>query len=215
MWQQVVSFFLYLCALVGVVCYGRTTLTTLRVFMLWIWIWAMADITLYLFYDAIPNGRLLRIIYCLLDPLHYLVYAYIFILTQYTYSKLKIAIWVIFGLFVLYSVWQLVFYLDVRSIVTDSFLIKSTLCLLLVLYYFGDIILSNKVLVLSDTPLFWIATASLFYFSGNIIATGLFHQLLQNNKQWANTLYKLNYILEIVVYLFAISVFILASKKKR
>lgn len=214
MWQQVVSFFLYLCAVVGAVCYGRVTLATVRVFIGWIWIWATADILLYLFYDYMPNGRLLRIIYCILDPLQYLVYAYVFVLAPYSNSKLKALIWSMFGLFFAYALWQLYFHIDQRSIITDSFLIKSALCLLIVLYYFGDIIVSNKVLKISTNALFWIATASLFYFAGNIIATGLFHQLLADSKQLAQALYKLNYILEIVMYLFSILAFILASTKK-
>ncbi|NBB18560.1 hypothetical protein GVN20_04250 [Runella sp. CRIBMP] len=187
----------------------------LRVFVVWFLLWALADISLYLFYNFFPNGRLVRGLYCILDPFHFLVYGYAFILSHQSSKVTKRIIWSVFGVLVLFSLYQIVFHIDDRSAATNTFLLKSSLILVLVLYYFWQLISLNKILILTETPLFWIATASLFYFAGNIIATGLFHQLLQNNKQWASTLYKLNYLLEIVVYLFSILAFVLASKKKQ
>ncbi|TAE38932.1 MAG: hypothetical protein EAZ70_07665 [Runella slithyformis] len=214
MWQKVVSAVLYVCVIVGLVCYRQIKPHYLRVFVIWFAVWALADISLYLFYGYFPNGRLVRGLYCLLDPFHFWVYGFAFVLVRQPPIGLRYAFWSIFGAFLLFSFYQIIFRIDDRNAATDTFLLKSFLILVMVLYYFWQLISPNKILKINETPIFWIATASLFYFAGNVIATGLFHQLIQNSKQWATTLYKLNYILEIVVYLFAILAFVLASKKE-
>ena len=219
-WQLIVSITLYFTTLVGLTCYKRIKPTSAKVFVLWYIVWALADIGFYVYQGFFSNGnrgnvmKVVQITYCLLDPFYYLTYAYVFLLVHQPINLIQRFIWVVFVFFLSFSFYQLAHQLDERSIANDSFLIKSILILLIVLYYFWTLIQSNQIIIPSKEPLFWIATGSLFFFTGNIISSGFFHELFSYSKEWARILFKLSYILEIVLYLFSILAFVISSKRE-
>jgi hypothetical protein len=187
----------------------------LRAFVWWLCLYAIGDLTLYLFYKKVPNGLLVPIIYCSLEPFGIWIYAYIFLLGSQPHLKLRRIIWLgVFIVFLIFVVYQLIFQLENQASANISFIIRSILTLGIVLFYFWELIRSERIVVLSREPLFWIATSSLFYFSGNIIVTGFYHQLYAYSKELAGVLYKLNYILETVLYLLCILAFVLSARRK-
>lgn len=213
-WQNIVSIALYICGVVGLVCYSRMSPTYLRAFAWWIWAYALGDIALYLFFKQVPNGLLVPIIYCILDPFGFLAYVYVLLLRPRPAPWLvRVAVSVFAG-FLVFAVYQLAFTLENQTSANTSFLLRSVLVLFVVMFYFRKLIQSEQVIILLREPLFWIATPSLFYFAGNIIATGFFHQLYAHSNKLADALYLLNYILELVMYLLFALAFILSVRKK-
>lgn len=220
-WQLVVSIILYATALVGLVYYKKIKPTYVRAFVLWYAVWSLADIGFYVFQTFFSNGnrgnvmKLVQVTYCILDPFYYLTYAYVFLLAQHPIKLMQRLLIAVFLIFLLFSFYQIAYQVNERSIANDSFLIKSVLVLLIVLRYFWTLIQSNQIITLSKESLFWIATGSLFFFAGNVISSGFFHQLFNYSENWARALYKLGYILEILLYLFSILAFVLSSRKEK
>lgn len=214
-WQNIVSIALYVCGVAGLVCYSRMSPTYLRAFAWWVWVYALGDIALYLFFKQVPNGLLVPMVYCTLDPFGFLAYAYVLLLRPRPAPWLvRITLSIFVGFFI-FAVYQLAFVLENQTSANTSFLLRSVLVLVVVLSYFWELIRSEQVIILSREPLFWIATPSLFYFAGNIIATGFFHQLYAHSSKLADALYLLNYILELVMYLLFTLAFILSVRKKK
>jgi hypothetical protein len=214
-WQNTVSTALYISVIAGFVCYPRMKPVYLRAFVWWLFLYAIGDLTLYLFFKKVPNGLLVPIVYCSLEPFGVWIYAYVLLFGSQPHFKLRSISWsVIFIIFLIFAAYQLIFQLENQESANASFLIKSILTLGIVLFYFWELIRSDRIVVLSREPIFWIATPSLFYFAGNIIATGFYHQIYAYSKELAGVLYRLNYILETVLYLLCILAFVLSARRK-
>jgi hypothetical protein len=115
----------------------------------------------------------------------------------------------------LYALYQIAFNLDNTTSADDVFLIQGICTLCIVLLYFRDILVSKEILILTEEPIFWIATGVLFYTTGNLIATGFFHQMYAYSKPLALSMYKLNYVLNIIMSLLFGVAFVISTRKLR
>ncbi len=115
----------------------------------------------------------------------------------------------------LFSLYQVAFHITERTAATNVFLAMGILTIILVLSYFSLLIRTNKILRLSDDPVFWIATGLLFFLSGNIVATGFYHKLRANPEtaSMARNLYLLNYVLSILKSILFSIAFVIAARK--
>ncbi len=82
-----------------------------------------------------------------------------------------------------------------------NFIVRCCLILLLVLYYFYELIKSNEVLIFSKIPLFWINIGNFFFYAGNFFVMGLMEQLLKKDSSSVSSLFVINTVLNIFLYL--------------
>lgn len=205
---------MFLCMIIGFICITQMKPIYLRFFITWLVILCLSEIVLFYFYDYFPKGKLVRIVYCSIYFFGYSIYSYVFYKKfnlNHWFNKYLISTIIIFLLFTLYS---LFFRLEVKNSAADTFMFMSILSIILTLYYFWRIIASKETIQLSKEPLFWIATGTLFYYTGNLIATGFFHRLYSTSKEFAQMLYKLNHILAIAQFILFSIAFILSTKKE-
>jgi hypothetical protein len=203
---------MFTCLIIGLVLYIRMRPTYLRLFLVWLSIQCSSEIILYLFYNQFPKGELVRIVYSIINFLGYIIYSYVLsrrVLMGYWMRKY---LWISNICYCLFSVYYLFFQLGNKNSATDIFLILAILVTILMLYYFWYIISSKDIIVLSKEPIFWIATGSLFFYTGNIVATGFFHRIAHASTELARMLYKLNHVLGVVLYILCIIAFILSTK---
>ena len=198
-------------AVIGLICWRQISFQPLRVLAVYWAITVLIDLNLEQF-DA-GDGKLIRFFYCLLYPMALGVYVYLF---NYEKSSKFLEYWiqwVAVAIVAVVSISYILFNLDKITAANDIFLIQGTCTLYVVLLYFHSILVSNKVMFLSEEPLFWVATGVLFYNAGNVIASGFYHQIYSYSKDLAIALYKLNYILNIVMSVTFSIAFIISAKK--
>lgn len=201
--------------LVGIIYYRKMIPTKLR---LWVWfmgLGVLVDYVLLTYTDA--NGKpyqsLVRVLYGILRPIELLVIFYFYtdkIHGKHWNNLLK----VICGISILYAAYKL-FYdrYDLSS--TSIFIFCGIAEIIIILLYFWSLLRSKEIIVLQKEPLFWIATSLLFFYSGNIISTGFYHQINSYSKSISQSLYKLNYILNIMQSLIFAYAFYISTLRKQ
>lgn len=214
-WQIIETIMIFICTIIGFICFKKMKPNYLRIFLGWMTLLSSSEIIFYFFYNHPAIVLLVSLIYCFIYFLGYLIYSYIFYkrLQHLQLFKRYLIISVIF--YGIFSIYSLIFRLNERNADNDSFLILSLLLIILMLYFFWQIISSKENIYLTKEPLFWIATGTLFYYTGNFIATGFFHRLVLSSKEFAIMLYKLNHILAIAQYILFSIAFILSTKKTK
>ena len=200
--------------LVGISCYRKMIPTKLR---LWVWfmgLGVLVDYVLLTYTDenGKPYQSLVRILYGILRPIELLVIFYLYkdkISNKYLTTFLK----VICVVSIFYAIYKL-FY-DVNDYSSTSIFIFCGISeIIIILIYFWSLLRSKEIMVLQKEPLFWIATSLLFFYSGNIISTGFYHQINSYSKSISQSLYKLNYILNILQSLIFAYAFYISTLKK-
>jgi hypothetical protein len=186
---------------------------SLRVLVIFKFLQTTADLLL-LYVFPIGDGQLIQVTYSIIKPLEYGVYAYLFndrirSVFSYRYAWLSsIGVGLI-------SAIQLLFAADSRTVATNIIILQGLLTLILVLLYFRSILFTKNIVLLWNEPLFWIATGLLFFYAGNIVATGFYHQLRQYSIPLAKNLYLLNYTLNMLNFLLTSIAFVIATKTTR
>lgn len=200
--------------LVGIIYYRKMIPTKLR---LWVWFMGLGVLVDYILLNITDeNGKpyqsLVRTLYGILRPIELLVIFYIYkdkINSKYLITFLK----VICGISIVYAAYKL-FY-DVNDYSSTSIFILCGISeIIIILLYFWSLLSSKEIITLHKEPLFWIATSLLFFYSGNIISTGFYHQINLYSKSLSQSLYKLNYILNIVQSLVFGYAFYISTLKK-
>jgi hypothetical protein len=200
-------------AIIGGYCFKSISSNGLRALIFFLCIQVIADLFLiYVF--PIGNGHLIRVVYSILKPIEYGVYGFLFyerIRSKASYYYVLLSTTSL----CLISGFQWLIDSASLAIATNIILIEGIFVLVLVLLYFRTILLSNSVILLFEDPLFWIATGLLFFYTGNIVATGFYHQLMKISAKLAHNLYLLNYTLNLLNYLLSSIAFVIASKSRR
>ena len=171
MLSDIISWLSVICALVGVFCSFKIKALNLKILIFYLIFSVIADFVIQ--YYSNSSGVVNRLIYCIFFPIEYWIYTKIF--KEYFKKNLFLNISVL--LLVLFSLSQLIFNLNEKTAATDVFSLMGILCIILSLAYFQAILNSNQIVVLSKDYFFWIATALLFFYTGNVIATGFYHRL--------------------------------------
>ena len=205
---------MFIATIIGFICLPKMKPNYLRIFLIWLVILCLSEIILFLFNDLFSDSKLIYIVYCSIFFFEYLIYCYIFYKRMNISKGLKYYLITTLTFYFFYSVYVLLFLSNEKNSAGNNFVIVSTLLIILMLIYFWQIISSNDVIKLPREPLFWIATGTLFFCTGNVVATGFFHRLYDASHELAKLLYKLNHILAIALYVLCSIAFILSTKKE-
>lgn len=209
-----VTYSLWINIIIGVFCFKSLNQHKLRYLLGFQIISSVADFFL-IYVLPMQDGLFVRYFYCFLKPFEYLVYIFLFNnKIQKQGAKFYCLIFSFLILFS-YSIYNIVFRIDSKSASNNVIILEGCLVLILVMFYFKDILNSKEVIILTKEPLFWIATGLLFFYSGNIIATGFYHRLREYSKDFAKSLYTLNFILGITMSMLFSIAYLVANKNSR
>ena len=196
--------------IIGMIAFGYVKNKKIRVLILY---WTFFIILDKVVLEMIPNNRTINIVYCLICPVQYFIYIYLFENHIKNNKPLFFFQYVGIVLLTIYAFYQIFFNYEENTMSSNVFLILCILSLFTVMLYFKSIVESREIIILSNDPFFWIATGILFFMAANVISTGLFHQSYQKSKELAQELYKLNELMNFLMSVFFSVSFIIASKK--
>ncbi|QMW01496.1 hypothetical protein [Spirosoma foliorum] len=200
-------------AVIGLVCLPKIGNTAFKILAIF---WAFSvtiDLGIERF-DA-GDGRLIRLYYCLYYLIALTVYVYVFNANQTRRSIRYWLQWLSVGLLAIVVSVQILENLQDHTAANTVFIAQAFGVFWVVLPYFSDVLVSRNYIDLFKEPLFLVASALLLYTSGNLIATGFFHQLFAYSKELARHLYKLNYGMNIIMCVLFSAAFIVSTKKTR
>ena len=209
---QIITITMYLTAVVGIVCSFKFRQTSLRWLVILQIVNCIADLIIE--FSINTNGNTTKFVYGFMFPIQYLVYAYLFKNEGNLFSKSNGYLSISILILALFSFYQLIFNFEVKSTISDIYQLMAIFVLILTLNYFWRIIQSSQVITITQEPLFWIATGLLFFYAGNIIATGFYHRLRPQYPDLAKNLYYLNYILTILEMIVFCVAFIIAARSR-
>lgn len=201
-----------LCILTGLLRFGKLSLQ-LRGLVIFLFLTLGLEELIAAFPVKIEDTYTrIRCLYIFQRPFEYAVYAWA-VLGAGRFPKLTVYFRMTVIVFSGYSVFLFLTGNMGNSAVSITFIATGIGCIVIVLIYFSSVMTSPTPVALSRDPAFWIATALLFFFTGNIIATGFYPQLLRISDELAKSLYKsLNLSLGIVKYLLFTIAFTVSRK---
>lgn len=214
-----VTYCIWISAIVGLIVFKKISDQSLRIFIIFQAISCISDILL-IYVLPMGDGRFVRIFYSILKPFEYWVYW--MVLNPGGNRKGKRYIYFLASIIFMFSfsIYSLLFRLKSKSLTDDLMLIEGILTIVAVLLYFKDTLLLNQyegkeIINLWDQHQFWIATGLLFFFTGNIIASGFYHKMLVYSPDFTKIFYDyMNLVLGIIQsIIFALS-YIVAFRKK-
>lgn len=194
---DIVTYSLWLSVGLGIFFFNKLNSKSIKLLLIFQVIAVSFDIFLIYILPK-DKGISIKAVYSILKPFEYTIYVYLFnsdtIKKGIKYYYLIFSVLIIFG----FSIYTLLFLLSNKSAATNLIILEGILVIILVLLYFKDILSSKEIIYLSDDPLFLIGIGLLLFFSGNIIATGFYHQLKAQSPDFAKALYRLmNHLLGI------------------
>ncbi|AFK03997.1 hypothetical protein Emtol_2864 [Emticicia oligotrophica DSM 17448] len=211
---DLVTYSIWLSGGIGIFYFRRMNPSSLNVLVIFQIIAIISDIFLIYILPK-EKGNFIKIFYSSLKPIEYAVFVYIYNRNiskkSFKFYYFVFSILLIFS----FSVYTLLFLLSKKSAANNVIILEGILCIILVMLYFRDILSSKEIISLPKEPLFLIAIGIFLYFSGNIVATGFYHQLKMKSPDLAKSLYKLmNHLLLIFQYLMFAFAYYVANKMK-
>jgi hypothetical protein len=181
-----------LSALIGVSLQTKATPVKIRALIVFQVVSCVCDLFL-IYLIPMNDGWYVRLFYCFLRPIEYMIYVYVLIgfdIAQWDgkFSRITSV------LIVLFSIYQLVFRLHEYDLTDQLMLIEGIFTITATLIYFRNI-LSDRAIGNSHfdnlwlNPEFWVATSLLFFFTGNILITGFYHRLYIHSESFTKLLY--------------------------
>jgi hypothetical protein len=210
-----VTYSIWFSIIVGIVCFK--SLKTLKILLFSQIISAIVDFLLIYVLPITYQGTSVKYSYCFLKPFEYIVFVYIFYSIIIKNLKSYNKYYFVSSIIMLFSCsfYNIIFNFSSKSVVSNVIILEGCFTLILVLLYFRSILKSDEVIILYQEPLFWIATGLLFFFTGNIIATGFYHRLRVFSPEFAKSLYLLNFILGILLSILISLGYIISSKNNK
>ena len=185
-----VTYSIWISVGIGLLFFSRIKTNSIKLLICFQVIGILSDIFLIYILPK-EKGNFIKTFYCILKPFEYTVYAIVLnsniAKKGLKYYYLLASITVIF----IFSIFTLLFRINTKSAANNIILLEGVLVIIIVLLYFKDILKSKEIIFLSKTPQFIIAVGILLFFTGNIIATGFYHQLKIQSPDLAKSLYKL------------------------
>lgn len=210
-----ISWSFALCALVGLVYYSRIPSRPLRYLIIFLAVNTSVDF----FLTGAPlagelRTLLIRSVYVVLKPIEYGLYVAIFGYCQKGKPYRTVA-WASVGVLATFGLYELFFDLDNYSAATNVILVEGIFTLVLVLNYFYELLFSDEVIYITREPLFWLATALLFFYAGNVVVTGFYHRLYDYSPSIAKSMYYVNYTGSLVLCVLFGATFVLAARNRK
>lgn len=211
---DLVTYSIWINLVIGIFSFTKLKPFRLHYLLIFQIISAIAEAIL-IYVLPMQEGTYVRYVYCFLKPFEYTVFTYLFnpdiIRKSIQNSYLIFSIIVLF----IYASYNLIFMINTKSAANNVTILEGSFTIILVLLYFKKTLKSKEIIILSKEPLFWIATGLLFFYTGNIIATGFYHRLREYSPELAKSLYSLNFILGILLSILTSFAYIVAFKKQQ
>ena len=103
-----------------------------------------------------------------------------------------------FAILLLFGLYQILLKIQESSSATDVLILYFLICIILILFYFKNILSNDLEFPLGQRPEFFISLGLFFFILGNIVSTGFYHKIYKISPQIAFSLYKTNYLLGIL-----------------
>ncbi len=139
-------------------------------------------------------------LYHLFLPFLYSALSYIYLKSIESASILRKIIFYSIPVFIAIHIYLSIFVQKINAPNSYAFMLAAVLIVVWSLTYFYNLLQSKTVLKLSATPLFWISTGNVLFYSGAFFVMGSLSFLLTNNKQLASKLFVLIYVLNYFLY---------------
>ena len=108
-----------------------------------------------------------------------------------------------------------VFVQKIDSVNSYAIMGASFLIILSSLSYFYDLLTRTEIVKLSATPLFWISTGNIFFYSGAFFLMGFLNYLMREELGLASKLIVINYSLNYLLYSFYTIGFLCAGRLRK
>lgn len=201
----------FLGIVIGYVFFSKSTDKNLKYYLHFLLIIYILDYFLEKLID-VKNGNYVKFIYIIIRPFElWLIFN---LLGKNFKPKERKVFFLSLFIFSCFAIYQIIFNLKDSSSVTDTLLLFFLISIVIILLYFKNILNNDFQTPLQFRPEFFISLGLLFFFLGNIIATGFYHKIYKNSPSIAVSLYKLNYIFGILKNIFIAYAFYLSSKNK-
>ncbi|MCF2502708.1 hypothetical protein L0663_04920 [Dyadobacter sp. CY107] len=176
----------------GILCFSKIPYPGLRFFIIFQAISTISDLLL-IYVIPMGDGVFVRVFYLFLKPIEYFSYVYALMNLNKTGVR-SILLMLSVVIMLLFSIYNLGFRLKYQGVTDNLMLIEGILSVILSLVYFGDVFYisfeeDENIKPLWSQHRFWLATSLLFFYLGNIIATGFYHRLLTYSPDFAKSLY--------------------------
>ena len=201
-----------LCIFTGLLSFGKlsTQLKTLLIFLLITVV--LEELLVLLARTPEEEYRWIRRLYILLRPFEYVIYSSV-VLPAARFPKAGVYIRATALAFFCYVAYLFLAGGANQAAVSTTFILSGIGCIAASLVYFRSVMTSQAPVSLGRDPAFWIAAALLFFYTGNIIVTGLYPQLIRLSPDLAKSLYlAFNLSLGVIRYLLFIAAFVVCRK---
>ena len=170
-------YFELLAAITGTIFFYKYKHTYLKYFLYLLWFITFSEffatyisnhqVKTFLYFDK-KDISYNHWIYNILDSVSFLVYYYIFYKATIT-KKFKFWIKNFAGTYIIFSIVNWIFIQNFLSEMQSYlFIIGAIFLIISILFYFIELLKSEKVLIFHKNILFWISTGLLLYYAGNI-----------------------------------------------
>ena len=170
----------------------------LRLFPLLLFVTFAVESTAY--YYLVLKDQSLQPIYHLFLPFLYSGISYVYLKSIEAPIVLKKVIFFSIPTFIALHIYLSLFVQKISTPNSYAFMLAAVLIVVWSLTYFYNLLQSKTVLKLSATPLFWISTGNVLFYSGAFFVMGSLSFLLANNKELASKLFVLIYVLNYFLY---------------
>jgi hypothetical protein len=197
-------------AIIATLYYSKYSNSILKYFLIYLWITVMFEYLGYFLVDyfhLIKNNSWLFNLYSLLN-FTYLFFLYWKVIKN---KKKKQVIKYSYFTYILALIISAFFENYLIQLQTIPYIVGSSLLILAIIFYFIEILASEKVLYVRKNLLFWISVGLLLFHVGGIPFTISFNYYVDAGG--FNTLFSINYVLIIILNLCYIIGFIWSSKK--
>ena len=209
---DLVDYCIWLSAIVGIVFYRKVKPKSLRLLVIFICSIIFFE-TILPNYFTIDSKHYFQRLYTVVRPLEYTIVAYCFFdLLNRKKLKIKIILFSIL-LYFLYALFLFIAFYNDKYLGNNTSVIGYLLLIILMITYYKELLDSNEIINLKQSPLFILSIGILIFCCGNVIVSGFYLKVAQQSKENAQILYKfMNYGLLIIKSMTTIAAFYVAGK---
>ena len=207
-----VNYSIWISALVGIYFYPKLEPKSLQLWVVFVVGVIFVEMVLpqLIFID---EKHYYQRLYTIIRPIEYLIIAYCYFdLSSSRELKIKL-IKISTIVYFLYSFFQLVTSYNDKFLGNNTSIVSYTLFIILTVIYYQELLVSNEIIQLHKSPLFIYSIGIFIFCCGNVIVTGFYLKIAQQDKEIARTLYRfMNYGLLIIKSISLVIAFYVANK---
>ncbi len=207
-----VDYSIWLSAITGIYFFKKLEPRSLKILVAFVIIVISLESILPKIFE-IDRKHYYQRLYTFTRPIEFLIIAYCYFDLRNWKSKESLFINIVIIGYFIYTITLFVIYYDDKYLGNNTSVVSYTLLIMLMLIYYKNLLSTNQIIVLSKSPLFIYSIGILIFSCGNVIVTGFYLKIAEQNKEVARTLYKfMNYGLLITKSITLIIAFFVASR---